>query len=148
MRILVTGASGLLGLNLALEAAKEHTVLGLVSRHRLKTDAFQIIEGDLLTPGIIEPLLERTQPDWVIHCAALVMLEECEARPALAAQLNTEVPRILATLSPGAERACCMFPRMLFLMGSREITPRQIRTQPLSVYARTKLSGEQARGGG
>jgi dTDP-4-dehydrorhamnose reductase len=144
MRILVTGASGLLGLNLALEAAKEHTVIGLVSRHRLKTDAFQTIEGDLLTPGIIETLLERTHPDWVIHCAAMVMLEECEANPALAAQLNTEVPRILAThVARGGARLLHVSTDAVFdghVGNFTETDP----PQPLSVYARTKLSGEQA----
>ena len=31
MRVLITGASGLLGVNLALEAAKDHTVTGQIN---------------------------------------------------------------------------------------------------------------------
>lgn len=38
MRILVTGASGLLGLNLALEAARDHTVFGVTNRNPIDTD--------------------------------------------------------------------------------------------------------------
>ena len=37
MRILVTGASGLLGLNLALEASEEHTVFGLVNHQAVRS---------------------------------------------------------------------------------------------------------------
>ena len=35
MRLLVTGASGLLGLNLAIEASHEHEVIGSVNRNLL-----------------------------------------------------------------------------------------------------------------
>ncbi len=80
MRILVTGASGLLGLNLALEARKRpHWSLGLVNNHALRTDAFTVLQADLLAPGAVERLLDQTQPDWVIHCAALANLDACES---------------------------------------------------------------------
>jgi dTDP-4-dehydrorhamnose reductase len=98
MRILVTGASGLLGLNLALEAAQEHTVFGVVHSHPLSADAFTVIEGDLLIPGIAEHILDQIQPDWVIHCAALADLEACEADPARAYKTNSEFPGKLAAL--------------------------------------------------
>src|SRR5512143_2278001 len=97
MRILITGASGLLGLNLALEASHRHTVFGTVNSHALKTAAFTVIQSDLLAPGAVERLLDSTRPDWVIHCAALANLEACEANPLLAQQLNTDLPRTLAS---------------------------------------------------
>ena len=84
MRILVTGASGLLGLNLALEAARQHTVFGTVNSNTLNTNAFSVLQVDLLAPGAVERLLEQTQPEWVIHCAALANLDACEANPPLA----------------------------------------------------------------
>ena len=95
MRILITGASGLLGLNLALETTHRHTVFGTVNTHALQTDAFTVIQTNLLAPGAVERLLEQTHPDWVIHCAALANLDACEADPLLAEQLNTEL------LAPG-----------------------------------------------
>jgi len=97
MRILITGASGLLGLNLALETTHRHTVFGTVNDHSLKTNAFTVIQTNLLAPGAVEHLLEHTQPEWVIHCAALANLDACEADPDLARQLNTDLPRTLAS---------------------------------------------------
>ncbi len=47
MRILVTGASGLLGINLALEASRDHEVYGLVHSHALHAKSFTVIQGDL-----------------------------------------------------------------------------------------------------
>src|SRR3989304_8048200 len=97
MRILVTGASGLLGLNLALEASREHIVFGTVNNHVIQTRAFTVLQTDLLAPGAVEHLLETTQPDWVIHCAALAIVDACESDPALAGKLNSELPGKLAT---------------------------------------------------
>ena len=51
-RILVTGASGLLGLNLALEAAEDaRPSLGRSTATRCDTDAFTVVQADLLAPG-------------------------------------------------------------------------------------------------
>ena len=77
MRILITGASGLLGVNLALEAAHQHTVFGAVNQRRFQSPAgkllpgFEVIQADLQHPGAVEDILDQTQPEWVIHCAAL-----------------------------------------------------------------------------
>ena len=54
MRILITGASGLLGLNTALEAADQHTVFGQVNSNGIKTEAFTVFQTDLLKPGAVE----------------------------------------------------------------------------------------------
>ncbi len=71
MRILITGASGLLGINLALEAAEQHNVFGQVNSNVIQTDVFTVLKTNLLVPGAVERLFDETQPDWVIHCAAL-----------------------------------------------------------------------------
>ena len=52
----MTGASGLLGMNLALEAAREHQVFGLTHHHPLRTTAFTAVSADLLEPGAVERL--------------------------------------------------------------------------------------------
>ena len=144
MRILVTGASGLLGLNLALEATKEHTVFGQVNSHAIQTQEFQTLAADLLAPGAIENLLDRTQPDWVIHCAALAVLDACEADPARARQLNSEVPRKLAGyVARGGARLLYVSTDAVF-DGQRGGYSEEDAPNPLSVYARTKLEGERA----
>jgi dTDP-4-dehydrorhamnose reductase len=88
MRILVTGASGLLGINLCLEAAPHHAVTGVVNRNLIQTDSFLIVRCDLLEDGALERLLEETQPEAIIHCAALALVDACEHQPDLAWDLN------------------------------------------------------------
>jgi dTDP-4-dehydrorhamnose reductase len=142
-RILITGASGLLGLNLALEAAKDHTVFGQVNSQALDTDAFNVIQANLLVPGAVQRLLEETRPDWVIHCAALANLDACEADPAQAGQLNSEVPRKLAhDVARGGARLLHVSTDAVFDGQRGDYTEEDI-PNPLSVYARTKLDGEK-----
>jgi dTDP-4-dehydrorhamnose reductase len=144
MRILITGASGLLGINLALEAAREHEVFGVVHSHRIETQAFNVITRDLLAPGAVENLLEDVQPDWVIHCAALANLDACETDPLLAEQLNSELPGKLAEyVARGGARLMHISTDAVF-DGLRGNYGETDLPNPQSVYARTKLAGEQA----
>jgi dTDP-4-dehydrorhamnose reductase len=143
-RILITGASGLLGLNLALEAAKAHAVFGVVNNQKLDTEAFLTIQRDLLAPGAVRRLLDETQPDWVIHCAALADLDACEAEPALAQKLNTELPRKLAKyVARGGARLLHVSTDAVF-DGQRGDYDEEDIPNPLSTYAKTKLNGERA----
>jgi dTDP-4-dehydrorhamnose reductase len=156
MRILIPGASGLLGLNLALEAARirgpegeqdgsrRHSVTGVVNGNPLRTDEFEVITADLLLPGNIERLLEEVKPDWVINCAALAIVDACEANPKLAYRLNVELPQKLAVhVARGGARMVHISTDAVF-DGRRGDYTEQHAPNPLSVYARTKLEGEQA----
>jgi len=42
MKLLITGISGLLGINLAMESMREHEVIG-VDRGKLKSAPFQVV---------------------------------------------------------------------------------------------------------
>ncbi len=144
MRLLVTGASGLLGLNLALEASQDHEVYGSVYRNLLKDAPFTVIQSDLTQPGSIEDLLDKSQPDWVINCAALANLEVCETKPDLAEKLNIELPEKLAHhVAKGGARLVHISTDAVF-DGRRGDYTEVDQPNPLSYYARTKLLGEEA----
>src|SRR6478672_6535993 len=96
-RLLITGASGLLGINLAVEAMREHEVIG-VDRGKLKSAPFKVLKADILKMNEINSTLDATSPNWLINCAALANLEQCEADPLQARNLNTNLPGALATL--------------------------------------------------
>jgi dTDP-4-dehydrorhamnose reductase len=156
MRILIPGASGLLGLNVALEAARvrqqegtiagsrSHKVTGVVNGHPFATGEFEVITADLLLPGALERLLEETKPDWVINCAALAIVDACEANPNLAYSLNVELPSQLAKhVARGGARMVHISTDAVF-DGQRGEYTEADTPNPLSVYARTKLEGEYA----
>lgn len=146
MRILVTGASGLLGVNLALEAAarKSSTVFGQVHNTQLRTSAFNVLQSDLTKPGEVERILDTTQPDWVINCAALAVVDACESDTIQAQKMNIELPRELARyVAKGGARLVHLSTDAVFDGRHGSYTEEDL-PNPLSVYGQTKLEGEHA----
>jgi dTDP-4-dehydrorhamnose reductase len=143
MKILVTGASGLLGLNLSLMAMENHSIVG-VDRSKLAGTPFEIIKADLLDPEVEHRILDTVKPDAVIHTAALANLEVCEEQPETARQLNAELPGELAAAC--AQRCIGMMHISTDAVfdGTKDgVYTEEDKTNPQGVYARTKLQGEQ-----
>ncbi|HUH96497.1 MAG TPA: SDR family oxidoreductase [Anaerolineales bacterium] len=144
MRLLITGSSGLLGLNLALNAARTHQVMG-VDRNSLASVPFELINADLLDPDAAYHLVSRSKPEAVIHCAALANLDACEADPDLAYQMNADLPARLAD-------ACARRKIRLIHISTDAVFDGQKDgaysegdpPNPQGVYAQTKLEGERA----
>jgi dTDP-4-dehydrorhamnose reductase len=143
-RILITGAGGLLGINLALEAIRDYEVVGVLHEQTLINPGFETLQADLLEPGEIAHLLDGGKPDWVINCVALASLDAAEQNPELAQRLNAELPGRLAL--EAAKRG------MRFLHVSTDAVFDGVKgnydeedaPSPLSVYGRTKRLAELA----
>jgi len=145
MRLLVTGASGLLGVNLALEATQAgHTVFGVDKSRRLRTTDFIQLHTDLLQPGAISAVLDESQPDWVIHCAALADVDACEENPELAQRLNADLPGELAEVVARHGARLAHISTDAVFDGQRGGYGEEDEPNPLSAYARGKLDGERA----
>jgi dTDP-4-dehydrorhamnose reductase len=142
-KILVTGASGLLGLNLSLLQVSRYVIIG-VDRSKLDSTPFELIRADLLETNALERILDSAEPEAVIHTAANANVDACESDPGGAQRLNAELPGELA--------AACLKRDIQFLHISTDAvfdgTSKGIYTEsdtpnPLGVYAQTKLAGEK-----
>ncbi len=144
MRLLITGASGLLGLNLALEARNMHQVIG-VDRCQLTDVPFEMICTDLLEQGAVDRVLDMARPEWLIHCAALANLDDCEAAPELAHSLNASLPGDVATACRVRGVKMMHISTDSVFDGNRSGLYTEVDVpNPLNLYAETKLQGEQA----
>jgi dTDP-4-dehydrorhamnose reductase len=143
-RVMITGARGLLGLNLALQAAEEYEVVGIDKLDTLRPTAFKALQADLLTPGVMADALEQVRPDWVIHCAALANMDDCEIQPELAQRLNAELPAVIARETADRGIRMVQISTDAVFDGTRGNYSEEDVPNPLSVYARTKLEGEGA----
>jgi dTDP-4-dehydrorhamnose reductase len=140
--ILITGASGLLGINLALQAVNHYQVVGSVYSQELKGVPFQVLPADLSNRLEVEEVVKQSKPELIINCAALANLDICEKEPETAENLNTILPQQLAEI--------CKREGINFLHISTDAVFDGIhgdytesdRPNPLSVYAQTKLQGE------
>ncbi len=144
MKLLITGVSGLLGINLAMEAMSEHTVVG-IDRGKLRSAPFRVFNTDILRRDAIDSVLETVQPDWLINCAAMANLEECEENPEHARVINVDVPAQMAIVC--AERGIRFVHISTDAVFDGEKTEPYFEDDlpnPQGVYSQTKLDGENA----
>ena len=145
MRLLITGVTGLLGVNLAWEALQAgHEVLGLAGRRTLTKAPFPVWQADLSQPGALAALWPRLRPDAVVHTAALAQVDACEKQPDLAERLNAQLPGEVADLARRDEVPLVHLSTDAVFDGHRGDYTEDDPPNPLSVYARTKLAGERA----
>ncbi len=144
MRLLITGASGLLGLNMALRCAAAHEVTG-VARGRLVGLPFAYRRADLTDFAALPALLDEVQPEAVIHCAALADVDACEKQPALAQRVNADLPGELARLCAARGVRLVHLSTDAVFDGAKDgFYTEEDAPNPLSAYARSKLAGERA----
>ncbi|MBI9043069.1 MAG: SDR family oxidoreductase [Anaerolineaceae bacterium] len=142
-KILVTGASGLLGLNFCLKAGVNHEVVGVVNKNLIRGISFPIIRADLSKEKELDRVIEESNPDLIIHCAAMANIDDCERDAGLARIVNADMPGYLAkrTFQKGI-RFVHISTDAIF-DGTKEVYIENDTPNPLSVYAQTKWEGEQ-----
>jgi len=144
MKLLITGVSGLLGINLAMEAMGEHEILG-IDRGKLKSAPFKVHKADILQKEEIHSILDSTKPDWLINCAALANLEKCEEDPRQAGIVNTDLPRDVAAACAKRNIPFVHLSTDSVFDGTKEgMYTEEDEPSPPGVYSRTKLDGERA----
>ena len=122
----------------------EHEVIG-VDRGKLKSAPFQVIKTNFFNSHAFEPMLDSTQPDWVINCAALANLEECEKHPDQAKILNVDLPRELAEACARRSTKFIHLSTDAVFDGTKEgAYTEDDEPSPPGVYSQTKLDGERA----
>ncbi|KAI0690892.1 NAD(P)-binding protein [Cytidiella melzeri] len=142
MRIIVTGASGVLGSAVysAFKAAPSNTVLGLA--HSRSTDELKRI--DLLNIADVERAFEEFKPDWVVHCAAERRPDVAEKNPEATHKLNADLPAHLASLSKKQRFTLVYISTDYVFDGTSPPYTPSSPTNPLNLYGRTKRDGEEA----
>ncbi|NJN80798.1 MAG: SDR family oxidoreductase [Anaerolineales bacterium] len=144
MKFLVTGVSGLLGINFAQEMMTEHEIIG-TDRGKLKNAPFNVLNRDLLESDAVDSILDSAKPEYLINCAALADLEDCEENPDLAKHLNIDLPRQLARACKARNIPFVHFSTDAVFDGEKDdFYTEDDKPNPISVYAKTKFEGEWA----
>lgn len=137
-RLLVTGAGGMLGQDVAAAArAAGHEVVALARAELDVTDAAAVADA-----------VERAQPAAIVNCAAWTDVDGAEADPDGARAVNADGPGHLARAAAAAGARLVHVSTDYVFDGARPAdAPPYVEsdpTGPRSVYGATKLAGEQA----
>jgi dTDP-4-dehydrorhamnose reductase len=133
MRILLIGNKGQLGWEL------ERTLASLGEPH-----SYDYPDIDLASIESIHQVFSQTKPNLVINAAAYTAVDRAESEPDLAYAINATAPAILSHEAQKTGAAFIHFSTDYVFDGFKarpyvETDP----PNPLSVYGRTKLAGEQ-----
>jgi dTDP-4-dehydrorhamnose reductase len=143
VKILVTGASGLLGGRLAQLLARQADVTA--GRHHSPVPASLPSVGlDVESPGSVAAALEATRPDAVLHAAALAAADACHRDPERARRINVGASETLARACRERGIRLVALSTDLVLGGDVAFADESRGPCPLSTYGRTKLEGEEA----
>jgi len=143
--IVVTGASGLLGANLAVSLrARGKQVLAVTNRYQLIASGIRSIQTDLTSPVGQHELFEGLQGGWIVHCAAATNVDWCEEHPEEAHRVNAWMTGQLAVRARLAGMRMAYVSTDSVFPGTNGSYGEEDDPAPVNVYARSKLAGEQA----
>jgi sorting nexin-1/2 len=144
MKVLVTGASGLLG-RAVVQRLKEdgHEVVGV----GLSRSNIEVTKLDLTDEEALQRFLDSTQPEAIVHTAAERRPDVVENSPEACRLLNVEVPRYLAGWCRNAKDISPLLINISTDYVFDGVSPPFMvddPPNPLNAYGMSKWQGEQA----
>jgi len=134
VKILLTGATGQLGWELS------RTLLGLGQVHACGRQTADLSRPDRLAHSIL-----AFKPDLIVNAAAYTQVDAAEQDEALATRINAESVGVMADLAKRTGALLVHYSTDYVFDGSKtQAYIESDQPNPLSVYGRSKLAGEQA----
>ena len=141
--ILMTGGSGLLSTNWALSIRDEYKVTLLLHQKKISLLG---VNTEIVSLSSLEEclsVLEKHQPDIVIHTAGLANVEECESNPNLAQTVNVDLAKNIATACSNQGVKLVHISTDHLFLGDQEFSTEESVINPVNNYAKSKFLGEQ-----
>jgi dTDP-4-dehydrorhamnose reductase len=135
MKLLITGAGGLIGCHLARRLAWDHDVAAL--KHS---------DLDITDRAAVDRIVADLRPAIIFNCAVL-QVDESEQKPAKAAAVNADGPGFLAQAAHRIGAEIVHFSTQYAFSGEPRGRAAYIvddEPQPVNVYGNTKVAGELA----
>jgi dTDP-4-dehydrorhamnose reductase len=135
-KVIVLGAGGQLGT----------ACLQFLSNH-YQTTGYSHKQLDICNPEQVNQTLIKTQPDYIINCAAFTRVDDCETMTDHAFQINAKGPLYLAQSANDIGAKLIHISTDYVFDGKRGPPEGYVENDlpnPVSVYGKSKLAGEQA----
>src|SRR3989344_9384563 len=143
MKILITGANGLLGSNLCLIYSKnKNNTVYATSKELIDIPYCKNYKLDI-TVNEDFILLEKLKPDIIIHCAALTNVDYCEEHPEEAEKIISLATKNLAEQANRLGSYFIHISTDAVFEGEKGDYTELDQTNPINIYGKTKLNAEQ-----
>ena len=134
MKVLVTGANGMLGQDLC---------------SILEDEDFDVVETDIHNLDItdlkqVEKVLTAEKPDYIVHCAAYTNVDKAEEDSENAFKLNSEATKNIVDIAKKIDATLIYISTDYVFDGEKgsKYLPDD-KTNPINVYGASKLKGEE-----
>jgi dTDP-4-dehydrorhamnose reductase len=143
VKILVTGASGLVGRELCYVAEKEgHKVYS--AYHKVKPEFGEAIELDITSRESVRKAVLAIRPDCIVHLAALTDVDRCEIEKEEARRINAYSTELIAKEANAQSTFLIYVSTDYVFDGKKGLYGEEDNPEPINYYATTKLMGEHS----
>ena len=143
-RLLITGASGLLGYALCRRAIRDWEVFGVCHRGEVRVEGIASVKVDLADPDQLGKCFREIVPQAVIHAAAVSQPNDCQLQPRKSARINVGASIRIAGLCAEAAIPLVFTSSDLVFNGLSQPYDETCPVSPICVYGAQKAAAEKA----
>lgn len=148
MKILITGANGLLGQKLVALVAP-HAEVNLIATSRGEDKIFYDLPMyryrslDVTQKEAVDRVIGQEKPDVIIHTAALTKVDYCEHHPELCHRVNAEATRHLVEAAQDNSCKVIHLSTDFIFPGNKRLLREDDLPRPINEYGKSKLAAER-----
>ena len=142
-RLLVTGASGLLGFNICRLQREHWQIFGVAHSHDINSQGVVLLRADLTQWEEARRIFTVAKPHAVIHAAAASDPHFCQLNPRISFLVNVEASRNIARLCAEYGAACVFTSSDLVFDGQKAPYAEDAPVTPVSLYGEQKAKAEE-----
>ncbi|MDD5681310.1 MAG: dTDP-4-dehydrorhamnose reductase [Candidatus Omnitrophica bacterium] len=144
-RVLITGSSGMLGVDLAFHLIKTYDIVctDIVGKNNPYCDIKNFVKCDITDKTATVNMIKNAGPDAILHTAAWTDVDGCELEPEKAVKINAEGTHNVA-LGAKETNAPIFYVSSDFVFDGEKNTPykEDDTPNPVNVYGTSKFRGE------
>ncbi|HDY87625.1 MAG TPA: SDR family oxidoreductase, partial [bacterium] len=142
VKLLITGASGLLGNNLACYFRDKYDILGLYNNHPVTIKGIQTECCDISNSDSIQKVFREFDPSIIIHCASSTKVDECEKNKDSTKKNNVQATKNLIESIDNKNTKLIYISTDSVYDGGKGNFSEVDNANPLNYYGQTKFEGE------
>ena len=135
MKILITGANGMLAKSVKARLKKENELI-----------CTDVADLDITDEKAVIKFVEKNKPEYIVNCAAFTAVDKAEEVYDLAEKINANGPGNLAKAAKTVDATLVHISTDYVFDGDLDVTKSYVETDavgPVTVYGKTKLHGEE-----